>query len=85
LIILILLEYPETISVEVRASAIEPLVVAGNAALSTEIHVFGVLIENPSPAKGVVLIVESVVVPQEVRKMRQDKMIILFMLRKEKK
>jgi len=76
--ILILLEYPDTISVEVSAKEIVPFLVVGSAALSITIHVFGISIEKPSPVNGVVLRVVSVAAPQEVRRKRQARIIILF-------
>lgn len=82
--ILILLEYPDTISVEVSASAIVPFVVDGRAALSTGIQVFGISMEKPSPLKGEVLMEESDL-PQETRSKRQEKITNLFIIRKVKK
>lgn len=81
---LMLLEYHEVISVEVSAKAMVPLVVVGRAVLSTEIHVFGVLMENHSPVNMVVLS-EVSVVPQEVRRRRKEKITSLFMVWKIRK
>ncbi len=80
-----LLEYPETISVDVSARAMVPFFVTGRAALSTGIQLAGVLTEKPSQANGVVLLTEVSVVPQEVKRARKPRMIILFIKVKVKK
>lgn len=81
---LILLEYPETISAEVRARTTVPFLVLGRAELSTAIQVFGTLTENPSPLKTVAS-KEVSVAPQELRSKRQEKKIILFIQEKVRK
>lgn len=82
--ILILLEYPETISVEVRAKTTVPFLVLGRVELSTAIHVFGILTENHSPLKSVAF-KEVSVAPQEPRSNKQEVIIILFIQEKVKK